>query len=92
MTRHRNDERRLRPLIGQTIAFAAGTLMGCFFGGLLWPSSDESKRSVLLLVAALGLMAVLGMFRRSRVQKVQRLMAAMDAYSERQIAKAHVTQ
>ena len=85
-------ERTSQSLVRLSVTFTAGVLTPRFFGGLCSRSAEGLGRSALLLATALGLVAVLEIIRRSRARKAQRLMAAVDAYAERQIGKAHLTQ
>ncbi|SRR6266536_81229 len=69
--------------------FCAAAVVGAGMVGALWfRPVDGRGRQALLAAAALALTAVLGVVWQSRARAARRWEAALDAYAEREIARA----
>ncbi len=69
--------------------FCTAAVVGAELIGALWfRPVDGRNRQALLAAAALALTAVLGFVWQSRARAARRWNAALDAYAEREIARA----
>ena len=80
---------RLMSLVSSSAFWIAALLIAGLIGGLWFVLAEDPARKAAPLVAALAFTAAVGIaWRQSRVRARRRMQTAMDAYAEREIARA----